>query len=147
MLSIVKSMALQGLDGYLIDVQVNISQGLPYWEIVGLPDTCIKESKERVKIAVQNSGFEIRSKRIIVNLAPAMKRKEGSMLDLPIAIGVLYSIGIINYQDFKNTIFVGELSLDGKINKINGVLPICIEAKRLGIKKVCLPVENFRRSK
>ena len=109
MLSIVKSMALQGLDGYLIDVQVNISQGLPYWEIVGLPDTCIKESKERVKIAVQNSGFEIRSKRIIVNLAPAMKRKEGSMLDLPIAIGVLYSIGIVNYQDFKNTIFVGEL--------------------------------------
>ena len=147
MLSIVKSMALQGLDGYLIDVQVNISQGLPYWEIVGLPDTCIKESKERVKIAVQNSGFEIRSKRIIVNLAPAMKRKEGSMLDLPIAIGVLYSIGIVNYQDFKNTIFVGELSLDGKINKINGVLPICIEAKRIKKKKVCLPVENFRRSK
>lgn len=145
MLSIVKSMALQGLDGYLIDVQVNISQGLPYWEIVGLPDTCIKEAKERVKIAIQNSGFEIKSKRVIVNLAPAMKKKEGSMLDLSIAIGVLYSMGIIKNQDFEHTIFIGELSLNGTINKINGVLPICIEAKRLGIKRVILPIENFRR--
>lgn len=144
MLSIIKSMALQGLEGYLIDVQVNISQGLPYWEVVGLPDICIKESKERVKIAIQNSGFEIKSRRIIINLAPAMKRKEGSMLDLPIAIGVLNSLGIIKKQDLKETIFIGELSLDGKINRISGVLPICIEAKRLGIKKVVLPVENIR---
>ena len=147
MLSIVKSMALQGLEGYLIDVQVNISQGLPYWEVVGLPDACIKESKERVKIALQNSGFEIRSRRIVVNLAPAMKRKEGSMLDLPIAIGVLYSMGIIKMQNLKETVFIGELSLDGKINKITGVLPICIEAKKLGIKRVILPIENVRRSK
>ena len=147
MLSIIKSMALQGLEGYLIDVQVNISQGLPYWEVVGLPDACIKESKERVKIALQNSGFEIRSRRIVVNLAPAMKRKEGSMLDLPIAIGVLYSMGIIKMQNLKETVFIGELSLDGKINKITGVLPICIEAKKLGIKRVILPIENVRRSK
>ena len=144
MLSIVKSMALQGLEGYLIDVQVDISRGLPYWEVVGLPDACVRESKERVKIAIQNSGFEIKSKRIIVNLAPAMKRKEGSLLDLPIAIGVLYSVGIIKEQDFKKTIFVGELSLDGSINKINGVLPICIEAVKLGIKRVVLPIENAR---
>ena len=147
MLSIIKSMALQGLEGYLIDVQVNISQGLPYWEVVGLPDTCIKESKERVKIAIQNSGYEIKSRRVIVNLAPAMKRKEGSMLDLPIAIGVLYSMGIIKEQDFQTTIFIGELSLNGTINKINGVLPICIEAVKMGIKRVVLPIENVRRSK
>lgn len=147
MLSIVKSMALQGLEGYLIDVQVNISTGLPYWEIVGLPDACVKESKERVKIAIQNSGFEIRSKRVIVNLAPAMRRKEGTRLDLPIAIGILSSMGIINGQNFEDTIFIGELSLDGTINKINGVLPICIEAVKIGIKRVVLPIENVRRSK
>ena len=95
MLSIVKSMALHGLEGYLISVQVDISSGIPSWEIVGLPDTCVKESKDRVKIAIQNSGFEFRSKKIIVNLAPAMKRKEGTSLDLPIAMGILASIGFI----------------------------------------------------
>lgn len=144
MLSIIKSLALQGLEGYLIDVQVDISSGLPYWEVVGLPDTCVKESKERVKIAIFNSGFDIKTRRIIVNLAPAMKKKEGSRLDLPIAIGILYSMGVIKYQNFNDTIFIGELSLDGSINKINGVLPICIEAKKMGIKRVVLPVENTR---
>ena len=142
MLSIVKSMALQGLEGYLIDVQVDISSGLPYWEVVGLPDACIKESKERVKVAIQNSGFKINTRRIVVNLAPAMRRKEGSRLDLPIAIGILNSMNLIQKQDFEHTIFIGELSLDGSINKINGVLAICIEAKRLGIKKVVIPIEN-----
>lgn len=142
MLSIIKSMALQGIEGYLISVQVNISAGLPYWEVVGLPDACVKEAKERVKIAIQNSEFEIRSKRIVVNLAPAMKRKEGTRLDLPIAIGILYSMGIIENQNFENTVFIGELSLDGSINKINGVLPICIEAVKLGIKRIFLPIEN-----
>jgi len=147
MLSIVKSMALQGLEGYLISVQVNISSGIPCWEVVGLPDACVKESKERVRISIHNSGFEIRSRKIIVNLAPAMKRKEGTGLDLPIAIGVLKSVGVINNCDFEDTIFIGELSLDGKINKINGVLPICVEALKLGIKKVVLPIDNVRRSK
>lgn len=145
MLSIVKSMALQGLEGYLVSVQVDISMGIPCWEVVGLPDVCVKESKERVRIAIQNSGFEIRSKKIIVNLAPAMKRKEGTSLDLPIAIGILASVGVIDKSNFEDTIFIGELSLDGKINKINGVLPICVEALRLGIKKVVLPIENIRR--
>ena len=144
MLSIVKSIALQGLEGFLIDVQVNITAGLPYWEVVGLPDACVKESKERVRIAIQNSGFEIKSKRVIVNLAPAMKKKEGSRLDLPIAIGILASTGILKNINFEDAIFIGELSLDGKINKVNGVLPICIEAFRLGIKKVFLPIENLK---
>ena len=146
MLSIVKSIALQGLEGFLIDVQVNITAGLPYWEVVGLPDACVKESKERVRIAIQNSGFEIKSKRVIVNLATAMKKKEGSRLDLPIAIGILASTGILKNINFEDAIFIGELSLDGKINKVNGVLPICIEAFRLGIKKVFLPIENLEEA-
>ena len=128
-------------------MQVDISSGIPCWEVVGLPDACVKESKERVRIAIQNSGFEIKSRKIIVNLAPAMRRKEGTGLDLPIAIGILSSVGVIENNNFSDTIFIGELSLDGKINKINGVLPICVEALKLGIKKVFLPIENIRRGK
>lgn len=142
MISIVKSMSLHGLEGYPIEVQVDVSGGLPCFEIVGLPDTSIREAKERVKTAIKNSGFELQSRRIIVNLAPANTKKEGSYLDLPIAIAILLNIEEIQKQDLKNTIFIGELSLDGKINKINGVLPICIEARRLGIEKVIVPLEN-----
>lgn len=142
MISIVKSMSLHGLEGYPIEVQVDVSGGLPCFEIVGLPDTSIREAKERVKTAIKNSGFELQSRRIIVNLAPANTKKEGSYLDLPIAIAILLNIEEIQKQDLSNTIFIGELSLDGKINKINGVLPICIEARRLGIEKVIIPLEN-----
>ncbi len=142
MISIVKSMSLHGLEGYPIEVQVDVSGGLPCFEIVGLPDTSIREAKERVKTAIKNSGFELQSRRIIVNLAPANTKKEGSYLDLPIAIAILLNIEEIQKQDLSNTIFIGELSLDGKINKINGVLPICIEARRLGIEKVIVPLEN-----
>jgi len=123
-------------------VQVDVSGGLPCFEIVGLPDTSIREAKERVKTAIKNSGFELQSRRIIVNLAPANTKKEGSYLDLPIAIAILLNIEEIQKQDLTNTIFIGELSLDGKINKINGVLPICIEARRLGIERVIVPLEN-----
>ena len=142
MISIVKSMSLHGLEGYPIEVQVDVSGGLPCFEIVGLPDTSIREAKERVKTAIKNSGFELQSRRIIVNLAPANTKKEGSYLDLPIAIAILINIEEIQKQDLKSTIFIGELSLDGKINKINGVLPICIEARRLGIERVIVPIEN-----
>lgn len=142
MISIVKSMSLHGLEGYPIEVQVDVSGGLPCFEIVGLPDTSIREAKERVKTAIKNSGFELQSRRIIVNLAPANTKKEGSYLDLPIAIAILLNIEEIQKQKIENTIFIGELSLDGKINKINGVLPICIEARRLGIEKVIVPFEN-----
>ena len=142
MLSIVKSMSLHGLEGYLIDVQVDVSGGLPNWEVVGLPDVSVKEAKERVRTAIKNSGYEFQSRRIVVNLAPADTRKEGSFFDLPIAIGILMDFGEIMEQDLSDTIFIGELSLDGRINKVNGVLPMCIEAKRLGIKRVILPIEN-----
>ncbi len=145
MLSIIKSMSLKGLEGYVIDVQVDVSSGLPEWEIVGLPDVSIRESKERVRTAIKNSGYELFSKRILVNLAPADIRKEGSYLDLPIAIGVLYGMGKLRpNKRIENIAFVGELSLDGRINTINGILPICIEAKKLGIKEIIIPRENLQ---
>lgn len=150
MLSIVKSIGLQGLTGYFINIEVDISNGMPCFEIVGLPDVSIKESKERVRTAIKNSGFETLSKRVIINLAPANIRKEGSNLDLPIAIGVLIASGKINNEDLKvfleESIFIGELSLDGTVEGINGVLPICIEARRLGIKRIILSANNAKEA-
>lgn len=142
MLSFVKSMCLQGLEGILINVEVDISPGMPCWEIVGLPDTNTKESKERVRTAIKNCGIELLSRRYIINLSPANVRKTGAILDLAIAVGILSSMKIIKSKNLEETIFVGELSLDGKLNKVNGVLPICIEAKKKGIKRVILPKEN-----
>ena len=142
MLSIVKSMSLHGLDGYLVDVQVDISAGMPAWEVVGLPDTTVRESKERVRIAIRNSGFDFPSRKIIINLAPADKRKEGSFFDLPIAIGILLDLLVIQEQNLSDTIFIGELSLDSSVKKVNGILPMCIEAKKLGIKRAIIPKEN-----
>jgi magnesium chelatase family protein len=146
MLSNVKSMSLHGLEGYVVNVQVDVSAGIPYWEIVGLPDISVRESKERVRSAIKNSGYELQSRRIVVNLAPANTKKEGSFFDLPIAIGVLICMGEIQNLDLENTVFIGELSLDGKINSVNGVLPMCIEAKKLGIKKVIIPNENAKEA-
>lgn len=146
MLSIIKSIALHGLNGYLISTEVDVSFGMPNFEIVGLPDITVKESKERIKTAIRNSGFDFPSRKIVVNLSPANIRKEGSMLDLPIAVGILISTGNIinsNLDDFlKDTIIIGELSLNGNIEKINGILPMCIEAKKLGIKRIILPKSN-----
>lgn len=146
MLSIVKSISLQGLQGYLVSTQVDISSGLPNFEIVGLPDTIVKESKERIKTAIKNSGLEFLSRKIVVNLSPANIKKGGSMFDLPITVGILIANGdIVNkYLDdyLQNTVIIGELSLNGNIEKINGVLPMCIEAKKLGIKRIILPKSN-----
>ena len=142
MLSIVKSMSLQGLDGILIDVEVDISSGMPCWDVVGLPDTNIRESKERVKTAIKNCGIELLSRKYIINLSPANIRKDGAILDLAIAVGILKSMQIINEENLNNTIFIGELSLDGKLNKVNGILPICIEAVKKKIKRIILPKGN-----
>lgn len=146
MLSIVKSIALHGLQGYLVNIQVDISSGMPSFDIVGLPDTSIRESRERVKTAIRNSTFEFLSRKIVVNLAPASTKKEGSIFDLPIAVGILIASNIVSNTNLKNTIIIGELSLDGSIRKITGILPICIEAKNLGIKKVILPKENAKEA-
>lgn len=120
--------------------------GMPSWECVGLPDVSVKESKERVRTAIKNSGYEFQSRKIVVNLAPADTKKEGSFFDLPIAIGILINFSKIHIKNFDDTVFVGELSLDGKLNKINGILPMCIEAKNLGIKRIILPKENAKEA-
>lgn len=146
MLSVVKSMALQGLDGILINVEVDISSGMPMWEIIGLPDASVKESKERVKTAIKNCKINLPSRRYIINLSPANLKKEGSYLDLAIGVGVLKSIGILKCNDLDNIIFIGELSLDSKIKPVNGVLPMCIEALKNGIKKVIVSKENAKEA-
>ena len=146
MLSIVKSMSLLGLDGYLVYVQVDVAGGLPGWDIVGLPDVSVKEAKERVRTAIRNSGYELHSRKIVVNMAPASTKKEGSFYDLPIAIGILACNEEIIVDIPQDTVFIGELSLDGKINKANGILSMCIEAKKLGIKKVIVPKQNAKEA-
>ena len=142
MVSNIKSISLNGLEGNLVEVQTDISGGLPKFDIVGLPDMSVKEAKERIKAAVKNSQIEFPSKKITVNLAPANTRKEGTIYDLPMAIGILSALGKIKKDKIENTIIIGELSLDGKINPINGVLAMCIEAKNLGIRRVILPKAN-----
>ena len=116
------------------------------FEIVGLPDTSIREAKERVKTAIKNSGYELQSRKIVVNLAPADTKKEGSFFDLPIAIGVLNCTEYLENEQLEDIAFIGELSLDGKINKVDGVLPMCIEAKRLGIETIVVPKENAKEA-
>lgn len=148
MVSIVKSMSLEGLQGYLIDVQTDVTAGIPNFDIVGLPDASVKEAKERIKSAIKNTHFELLSRKVLINLAPAGKRKEGTILDLSMAIGVLVSVGEIQDSNiFENTVILGELSLNGNVNRINGILPMCIEAKRLGIKRVIIPMQNVFEAK
>lgn len=145
MLSKVKSIALSGLDGNLVEIQTDISNGIPEFEIVGLPDVSVKEAKKRINAAIKNSNIEFPNKKILINLAPANIRKEGSSFDLAMAVGILIAMGKapeIDMNKLASTIFIGELSLDGKINRTNGVLPMCIEAKELGIKTVILPKAN-----
>lgn len=120
--------------------------GFLHGKLYGLPDTSVKEAKERVKTAIKNSNVDFQSKKIVVNLAPADTKKEGSSYDLPIAVGILISMEVINKTNLEKIAFIGELSLDGKINKVNGVLPMCIEALRLGIKQVVVPEENAKEA-
>ncbi len=141
MFSTVKSIALNGLEGYLVNVQVDVSAGLPSWEIVGLPDASVKEAKERVKTSIKNSNFNLESRKITINLAPANLKKEGTSFDLPMAVGLLYNFGYIE-SNLENVAIVGELSLDGTVGKVKGILPICIEAKKLGINQIIIPYEN-----
>lgn len=146
MISNIKTISLNGIDGNFVEVQTDIAGGLPNIEIVGLPDTSVRESKERIRTAIKNSGIEFPSRKIVINLAPASTKKEGTSYDLPIAIGILNALGKVVVNNLENTIFIGELSLDGKLNRINGVLPICIEAMNLGIKRVILPKANEREA-
>ena len=142
MLSKVKSFSLIGLKGVEIDVEVDIMKAKPQITVVGLPDSTIKESIERVSSAISNSGFFMPQKRIVINLAPADVRKEGSLFDLPIAIGILKSSGYID-TTIKEYAMIGELSLDGKLRPVNGMLPLLISAKEMGCTKVIIPSGNM----
>lgn len=142
MLSKILSGAVNGIDGYAISVEVDISNGFPSFDIVGLPGSAVKESKERVRTAVKNSGFDLPAKRITVNLAPADTKKEGPAFDLPIALGVLKSMGVIASDQYEGCLTVGELSLDGGVRRVNGVLPIVYSAFKKGLKRCIVPADN-----
>lgn len=142
MLSTTYSVALSGIEGTLVNVEVDVGNGLPSWDIVGLPDAVVRESKERVRTAIKNSDLTMPNKKIVVNLAPAHTKKEGATFDLAIAIGILKNVGTITNQLLDDYIFIGELSLDGSVNKARGVLVMCMAAKALGKRKVLVPYEN-----
>jgi len=131
-----------GIDGYAIAVELDISSGMPSFDIVGLPDSSIKESKERVRAAIKNNFNDFPVKKITVNLAPASTKKEGSYFDLPIAVALLVSMGKIKKENIENTFFAGELSLDGYIRPLNGLLSIVHHLSKNGIKKFVVPYEN-----
>lgn len=148
MLSIINSFGLSGLKGYLINVEVDINRGLPGYDVVGLADTAIKESKHRVTSAIKNQGFLFPIEKLIINLAPADTKKEGSYYDLPISIGILSATNqvIMPKAIINEYSFIGELSLDGTLRKINGLLPMLITARNLGIKKIVVPFENAKEA-
>jgi len=143
MLARVQSAHLLGIEPYWVEVEVDIAQkGLPYFNIVGLPDTTVKESRDRIKAAFKNTGFPFPIKQITVNLAPADLKKEGSSFDLPIAIGILSAEGHIPKDTLKDYLLVGELSLEGKLRPVKGVLCITSKLSEAGVKRVIIPKEN-----
>ena len=136
------SFSLVGIDAVLVEVEVDLSSGLPTFATVGLPDSIVRESKERVKSALQNSGYHFPSNRITVNLAPAHLKKEGSGFDLPIAIGMLAAMQLLDAARASSVVMAGELSLDGRIKPISGTLPMAIHAREKGYEILMLPAEN-----
>lgn len=142
MLSITKSYGLSGINGYLIKCEVDITNGLPGYDIVGLVGTSMKESKERIKAAIKNSAYQYPIIKVTVNLAPADTKKEGPLYDLPVAVGILSATEQIKCDNLDDYIILGELGLDGTVRKINGLLPILISARQDGYKKVIIPYDN-----
>lgn len=142
MLATVFSSSVIGIDSYIVEVEVDISRGLPSFSTVGLAEGAVRESKDRVKAAIKNSGYNFPADRITVNLAPADIKKEGSGFDLPIAIGILAANGIIPHSALTDHLIIGELSLDGSIRPIRGALSMAIMAKEVGLKGIYLPLEN-----
>ena len=139
MLSRVFSCAVIGLEGVVVEVEVDFGSGLPGITIVGLPDAAVQESRERVQAAIKNSGLFFPRKRLIVNLAPASVRKEGPAYDLPIAIGMLITTGQLNPVNVTGALFIGELSLDGSVRHVRGILPMAALAREQGFERVFVP--------
>lgn len=143
MIAKVHSSAVLGINAYLVEVEVNISKGIPtYSAIVGLPDSAVKESKERVEASIKNSNFKFPAQRITVNLAPADIKKEGSSFDLPIALGILAAQSVVSRESFNDFLILGELSLNGDLRGVRGILPIAMAASKLGFKKILIPEVN-----
>ncbi len=136
-----KSMGLFGMDAYLVEVEADVSQGLPGFDIVGLPDAAVKESRDRVRAAIKNNGFKFPTSKITVNLAPADVKKEGALYDLPIMLAILAASEQIKL-DTDNSIYIGEMSLDGNLRRVNGVLAMAIKAAESGIANFYLPMSN-----
>lgn len=140
------STALCGIDAYLVEVEVDVSLGIPDFIIVGLPDAAVRESKERVKAALKNCGYVFPSRKLIINLAPADRRKEGSMYDLPIALGMLAHLGLFPVERLQEYLFLGELALDGRIKRGRGILSSTVLAKSQGFSGIVVPKGNEREA-
>jgi magnesium chelatase family protein len=144
-----RSAAVYGIDANIIDVEVDFSGAVlehPLFNRVGLPDAAVRESRDRVRSAIKNSGFDIPPTRITVNLAPADLKKEGSGFDLPIAIGILGAYGALQNKDLSDFLLVGELGLDGSLRAVQGMLPIAVAAREKGIKNLLIPAGNAREA-
>ena len=137
---------INGIDSYIVKVEVDISDGLPIFELIGLLNSEVREAKERVKVSLKNCGIYMEPKRITINLSPANIRKEGTGYDLPIAIGMLAGLGYVSKTSLENILFVGEIGLNGEIKYIKGVLPITMEAQKRGISTVIVPKGNAKEA-
>lgn len=146
MLAITKSGAVLGVEGFLVDVEVDVSGGLPAVVLVGLGDTAIMESRDRVRSALRNAGYEFPLQRVTINLAPADIRKVGPLYDLPIAVGILAASSQLRAARLDRFLIMGELSLDGRVRPVSGVLPVALEAQRAGFEAIVLPAENAREA-
>ncbi|MBI2252680.1 MAG: YifB family Mg chelatase-like AAA ATPase [Armatimonadetes bacterium] len=146
MLAKINSSAISGINAYTVKVEADVSLGLPAFNIVGLPDTAVSESKERVRSAIKNSGFEFPNKRITINLSPANIKKEGPAFDLPIALGILASTSQIKLNRLQTYLALGELSLDGELQPVKGILPIAIHLQKQSFKNFIFPRQNLKEA-
>lgn len=146
MLFKVSSSSLVGIEAYLVDVEVDVSLGLPGFTTVGLPDPAVRESKERVRAALKNCGYGFPSRKIIINLAPADRKKEGSAFDLPISLGILANMELFPKENLDRYLFLGELALDGRLKPVKGVLSSTVMARQLGFEGIVLPKENEKEA-
>lgn len=146
MVSQITTATVIGIESYKILVEVDLVQSIPAVVIVGLPDVAVSEAKERVRSAIKNSGYSFPNQKVVVNLAPADIKKVGTNYDLPIAIGILARDGVVNEEEMKNTAFLGELSLDGSLRAVNGILPIVSGLKDLNVEQVVVPKENAKEA-
>lgn len=147
MATVVKSFAIQGIDGYIVDIETKMLEGQPMISIIGLGDLAVKEASDRIQAAIDESGYVFPKKRVIISLAPGDKKKSGSHFDLAMAIGVLQQNNDIAAKNISEYGFIGELSLDGRLRACQGILPMIIAGQKNGIKKIIVPSENIKEAK